>query len=90
MTQVELKGPCKAPVEIKVEGTVNGPKDPNALKSGSWISIDHVDQLTISGGGTFDGQGATAWANNDCDKNTDCKKSMVSRVLCRCLRLLIS
>ncbi|XP_052206787.1 exopolygalacturonase-like [Diospyros lotus] len=76
LTQVELKGPCKAPVEIKVEGTVNAPKDPNALKSGSWISIDHVDQLTISGGGTFDGQGATAWANNDCDKNTDCKKSM--------------
>ncbi|XP_037491752.1 LOW QUALITY PROTEIN: exopolygalacturonase [Jatropha curcas] len=66
---VKLEGPCKGAMEIELQGTLKAPADPKAIKGEGWIThriIDHVDQLTICGGGTFDGQGEAAWKANDC------------------------
>lgn len=41
--------------------------------------LDYIDQLTLSGTGTFDGQGKAAWAKNDCHQKKECTKlAMVS------------
>ncbi|KAK7357267.1 hypothetical protein VNO80_16552 [Phaseolus coccineus] len=73
MTHVEVKGPCKAPIEIQVDGTIKAPPNPEDVGGEQWLRIGYVDHLTISGEGVFDGQGATAWKQNNCNKKFDCK-----------------
>ncbi|MFS7921868.1 putative endo-polygalacturonase [Helianthus anomalus] len=64
---VEFKGPCKAPIEVKIDGTLIGPEDPVVIPKGvQWITFSYVTGLTLSGSGTVDGVGAAmAWAIND-------------------------
>ena len=58
---VKFQGPCKAPVSIRVEGTLQAPAEPEKLKSqDGWVVFQNIDGLTVSGGGTFDGQGSIA------------------------------
>ncbi|KAI3755649.1 hypothetical protein L1987_55454 [Smallanthus sonchifolius] len=73
---VEFKGPCKAPIEIKMDGTLIGPEDPVTIPKGvQWITFSYVTGLTLSGSGTVDGVGAAmAWAIND-QKSTTKKSS---------------
>ncbi|KAL2506022.1 Pectin lyase-like superfamily protein [Abeliophyllum distichum] len=73
---VHFIGPCKAPIELQVHGTIKAPSDYTQLpdKNGNWITINYVDHLTIFGGGVFDGQGKEAWTKNDCGKNPKCVK----------------
>ncbi|RDY14382.1 hypothetical protein CR513_00549 [Mucuna pruriens] len=74
MGAVEVKGPCKSPIEIQVGGTIQAPTNPADLKGAEqWLKIGYVNSLTISGNGVFDGQGVTAWKQNDCTKNKNCK-----------------
>ncbi|CAI8589564.1 unnamed protein product [Vicia faba] len=62
MGVLEVKGPCKAPVEVQVDGTIQAPGNNADLKGAEqWIRFDGIDSLTISGKGVFDGQGAAAW-----------------------------
>ncbi|XP_058727653.1 polygalacturonase-like [Vicia villosa] len=62
MGLLEVKGPCKAPVEVQVDGTIQAPPNNADLKGAEqWIRFDGIDSLTVSGKGVFDGQGATAW-----------------------------
>ncbi|XP_061367596.1 polygalacturonase-like [Gastrolobium bilobum] len=75
MNAVDVKGPCKAPIEVRVDGTIQAPTNPDDLKGvDQWIKFGYVDFFTLSGNGIFDGQGATAWKQNDCGSNTNCKK----------------
>ncbi|CAN6574152.1 unnamed protein product [Malus baccata var. baccata] len=60
-----FKGPCKAPID-------------QLPKADTWIGFERIDGLTLSGGGTFDGQGATAWKQNDCNKNKNCKSIAIN------------
>ncbi|XP_059664495.1 exopolygalacturonase clone GBGA483-like [Cornus florida] len=70
---VKFQGPCKAPVTIQAQGTWKAPSDINKLKSqDGWIIFQNIEGLTISGGVTFDGQGAIAWQQNDCAKTGKC------------------
>ncbi|KAI5340169.1 hypothetical protein L3X38_019443 [Prunus dulcis] len=74
-----FKGPCKAAIEFQLQGTLQAPVDGSQLpKDDTWIGFDNVDGLTLSGGGTFDGQGAESWKNNDCNKNTQCKSKHIN------------
>ncbi|KAL6195239.1 hypothetical protein ACLB2K_030859 [Fragaria x ananassa] len=50
-----FEGPCKAPIEVHIQGTLQAPKDPS---SDVWVTFSSINMLTLSGGGTFDGQGA--------------------------------
>ncbi|OWM84039.1 hypothetical protein CDL15_Pgr004471 [Punica granatum] len=40
---------------------------------GGWIEFRWTEGLTLTGGGTFDGQGAKAWPYNNCPMNINCK-----------------
>ncbi|XP_027087944.2 polygalacturonase-like [Coffea eugenioides] len=75
LKEANLEGPCKAPVEIQIQGTIKAPEDPAQIsKDKEWMTIIYVDQLTLSGGGTLDGQGAKAWTQNECRVKTECSK----------------
>ncbi|XP_030471483.1 exopolygalacturonase-like [Syzygium oleosum] len=70
---LKFQGPCKADVNLKVEGTIKAPSDLSKLKSqGAWVLFQNVDGLTLSGGGSFDGQGAVAWKENNCAQTGKC------------------
>ncbi|KAJ4830378.1 hypothetical protein Tsubulata_041234 [Turnera subulata] len=75
--RVTLKGECKAPIELQVEGTLKAPIDPSSLGD-SWVTFAYIDRLTLSGGGTFDGQGQVAWSMNNCGKNKNCMQLPIS------------
>ncbi|QCE07914.1 galacturan 1 [Vigna unguiculata] len=73
MTHVDVKGPCKAPIEIQLDGTIKAPPKPEDVGGDQLLRIGYVNALTISGKGVIDGQGSYAWKQNDCSKNTKCK-----------------
>ena len=68
---VEFSGPCKGPVTFLMTGDLRAPTGP--LSTEKWIAFRYVNKLILKGGGTLDGQGASAWPFNDCDKNTNCQ-----------------
>ncbi|GLT30829.1 hypothetical protein SLA2020_056130 [Shorea laevis] len=71
LNPILLEGPCKAPVEIQVQGTIKAPIDLGIFKDPSWVTFSNIDHLTLSGGGVFDGQGTNVWGKN-CNKNSFC------------------
>ncbi|KAK7411293.1 hypothetical protein VNO78_02745 [Psophocarpus tetragonolobus] len=74
MGALELKGPCKAPIEIQIDGTIKAPANPASNDVASqFLMIGNADSITVSGNGVIDGQGANTWKQNDCHKNADCK-----------------
>lgn len=82
LERVILYGPCKAPIEIRIEGTLKGPSAPKQfLGLDNWINFGYMDGFTLSGNGTIDGQGASAWPYNDCSTNSNCKKIPIVRNL---------
>ncbi|KAK4276404.1 hypothetical protein QN277_019352 [Acacia crassicarpa] len=74
MNAVNLKGPCKAPsLELQVDGIIQAPANPAQLKGADqWVKIGYVNGFTLSGKGTFDGKGPSAWKANDCAHNSKC------------------
>lgn len=75
LKEITLAGPCKAPIELHVDGTVKAPTDPSQItKESEWVNIRYIDQFTLSGSGTFDGQGSQSWTQNDCRKASVCSK----------------
>ena len=75
LNQVSIAGPCKAPITLKLEAILKAPANPAQLKPDlEWVTFRNIDHFTMIGGGTFDGQGKTAWANNDCKATGKCNK----------------
>ncbi|XP_057440150.1 probable polygalacturonase At3g15720 [Lotus japonicus] len=64
---VLFKGPCKiGNINIELQGTLVAPESVDAWKwpdniKGGWIKFSDINGLVVSGGGTFDGQGAEWW-----------------------------
>lgn len=75
ISQAILQGPCKAPIEFSLQGTLQAPPvgSGNFKGGDTWISFDNVNFLTVSGFGVFDGQGSSAWAQK-CDHTEICGK----------------
>ncbi|KAG8647620.1 exopolygalacturonase-like [Manihot esculenta] len=70
---VNVTGPCKGAIEVEVQGTVQAP--PELTGGDGWFNFNHIDQFTLSGKGTLDGQGQVAWKGVSCDKDPkSCKK----------------
>ncbi|KAL9345008.1 hypothetical protein Peur_062683 [Populus x canadensis] len=83
LRKVTLAGPCKAAIKLQVDGILKAPVDPNKLSGGHWVNFIYVDQFTLSGRGTFDGQGKVAWSKSTCHIDKNCKGlPMVSLIIC--------
>ncbi|XP_045822059.1 polygalacturonase-like [Trifolium pratense] len=62
LNSIDVKGPCKAPIEVQVDGTIQAPVNQDEIKGADqWVKFMYVDQLTLSGKGVFDGQGTEVW-----------------------------
>ncbi|KAL3714631.1 hypothetical protein ACJRO7_006521 [Eucalyptus globulus] len=72
LSEVVLEGPCKAHVEFEVHARLLAPPELSRFKTDGWVVFHNIDGLTMLGG-TFDGQGKMAWAQNDCIKNKNCR-----------------
>ncbi|XP_048229649.1 exopolygalacturonase-like [Ricinus communis] len=72
LRDVLLEGPCKGSMVLQIKGTLMAPADPSEHHSQGWITFQHVDHLTISGG-NLDGRGKIAWGKNTCRTNVNCK-----------------
>ncbi|CAN6453377.1 unnamed protein product [Victoria cruziana] len=75
-----FKGPCKntGPLAVNVQGTVLASTNLNLFTGQEWVLFYMVNQLKLSGTGTFDGQGTTAWPQNQCPLKKECKILPVS------------
>ena len=59
LTEAKLLGPCKAPIEINLQATLQIPDGPG--NGDSWITLERIDMLNLNGGGVLDGKGESAW-----------------------------
>ncbi|XP_038720043.1 exopolygalacturonase-like [Tripterygium wilfordii] len=75
-----LQGPCQGPPPfiVQVSGTVKAVTDISEYADGVWVLFDGINGLVLTGGGTFDGQGAQSWQYADCKTNPDCQPLPVS------------
>ncbi|XP_061338688.1 exopolygalacturonase-like [Gastrolobium bilobum] len=71
LNPVMFSGPCKGLMNFTIKGILKAPTDPY-LFGDDWINFRYVNNLTVSGGGTLDGQGYLAWPLNECSKNSNC------------------
>ncbi|CAI8589563.1 unnamed protein product [Vicia faba] len=96
MGLLEVKGPCKAPVEVQVDGTIQAPPNNADLKGAEqWIRFDSIESLTLSGKGVFDGQGAAAWkgasiAWKDKSHGTGSDKRAINIYFAACTNTLVT
>ena len=71
---IVFKGPCKGQVEFQIIGTLQAPTDKaSTINVDHWITFQYIDQLILGGGGKLDGQGPSAWDDNTCSKDPNCK-----------------
>ncbi|VFQ97423.1 unnamed protein product [Cuscuta campestris] len=60
LNPVTLNGPCAGPITLLVNGVVRAPEKSFLTDGGPpdyWVLFNHLRQLTVTGSGTFDGQG---------------------------------
>lgn len=74
LSSATFSGTCKGSVTVKIQGIIKAPTNPSLFYGDTWIGFRYIDGLVMEGGGTFDGQGASAWPYNDCSKNPHCPK----------------
>lgn len=70
--QLEFIGPCNGRIAFLVGGEIKAPTGSSSRNTDHWITFRYIDQLTLAGGGSFDGQGASAWPYNNCNVTSSC------------------
>ncbi|EXC34922.1 hypothetical protein L484_020039 [Morus notabilis] len=74
LSRAAFFGPCKAPIEFMIVGTLQAPQNPGGFKDGDgWVTFQDIDRLTLDGGGTFDGNGQNVWGKH-CTRLNYCSK----------------
>jgi hypothetical protein len=63
LKQVTFNGPCKGWTIVRIEGVLLAPSDP-FFATDQWINFRYVKNLIVSGPGSLDGQGSSAWRVN--------------------------
>lgn len=62
LSEAKLLGPCKAPIEVQVQGTLQA-QAVQTKASDSWVTIERIDAFTLNGG-IFDGQGKSSYGKH--------------------------
>lgn len=61
-------------LEMNFQGYLKATEKLSRYGSGTgWVEFGWLERLTLTGGGTFDGQGAKAWPYNNCTNDSKCK-----------------
>ncbi|XP_059639022.1 polygalacturonase-like [Cornus florida] len=69
LSSLNLNGPCNGPMEFLIKGVLKAPTEPSQfLNTNHWITFQYMENLTVTGGGTLDGKGASGWPYNTCNK----------------------
>ncbi|XP_062177997.1 exopolygalacturonase-like isoform X1 [Alnus glutinosa] len=72
---IKFAGPCNnvSSLTFHLKGYLKATTDLSKYGfSAGWIEFRLVEGLTLTGGGTFDGQGAKAWPYNNCPTHSKC------------------
>ncbi|CAM0952284.1 unnamed protein product [Alopecurus aequalis] len=92
LKQTTFAGKCKASVTFRLEGKLVAPDRstwPNENRR-KWIIFNNVDRLTVTGGGTIDGNGESWWKNScRVDKNLKCTDAPMALLLSKCNHLKV-
>lgn len=69
---VVFQGPCKSSnsIIVEVQGTVVATTNLSQYED-YWFLFEKINGVTLTGGGTFDGQGPKIWK---CKENNECTK----------------
>ncbi|KAL0459714.1 UNVERIFIED_CONTAM: Exopolygalacturonase [Sesamum latifolium] len=59
--EIVLAGPCVGQTTVEIQGTLLANPDPSSYSGGSWIMLQRVDNVVVTGGGTINGQGKNVW-----------------------------
>ncbi|KAK9286629.1 hypothetical protein L1049_015029 [Liquidambar formosana] len=73
---IKFAGPCKNVSSLTVQMKASLKSSAYLSKYGfnaGWVEFGWVEGLTLTGGGTFDGQGVKAWPYNKCPVNSNCE-----------------
>ncbi|KAK6253175.1 hypothetical protein QUC31_014895 [Theobroma cacao] len=73
---VKFAGPCTnvSKITVRVKGYLKATTNLSKYgHSAGWVEFKWVEGLILTGGGTFDGQGAKAWPYNRCPTDFNCK-----------------
>ncbi|KAJ1704618.1 hypothetical protein LUZ63_004397 [Rhynchospora breviuscula] len=73
--QVIFRGPCKFnTITVNLKGVLKASTDLSRFGKGDdWVEFSFFNGLTLTGGGTFDGQGRSSWSKNECPTKKNCK-----------------
>ncbi|KAA8524803.1 hypothetical protein F0562_011226 [Nyssa sinensis] len=52
--EVTFSGPCKAPIEMKLVGTLQANPNAASFKTDGWVVFEHIEGFTLSGGAPGD------------------------------------
>uniref|UniRef100_A0A803NUC5 Polygalacturonase n=1 Tax=Cannabis sativa TaxID=3483 RepID=A0A803NUC5_CANSA len=67
-------GPCKSPVVFQMDGILMAPSAAKGFKDGEgWVTFEKLQHLTITGTGTFDGNGGQSWGKK-CKRTDYCEQ----------------
>ncbi|KAF7068511.1 hypothetical protein CFC21_074259 [Triticum aestivum] len=93
LSSVTLSGPCKSSVVFMVKGTLVAPRSRSAWSQNDtsrWILIQGVTGLTVSGGGTINGNGDVWWTNScKVNKALPCTKAPTALTFHQCNNLQV-
>ncbi|CAA7056168.1 unnamed protein product [Microthlaspi erraticum] len=67
---VIFAGPCKSPVTVEVQGTIIATTSGYATPE--WFLFERVDNVVLTGTGTFHGKGEDVWKADGCGKKVQC------------------
>ncbi|CAM0958100.1 unnamed protein product [Alopecurus aequalis] len=90
--QITFAGKCKSSVTFRVEGKLVAPDRSTWPKENrkKWIVFNNVDRLTVTGGGTIDGNGESWWKNScRVDKKLKCAEAPIAMLLSKCNQLKV-
>ncbi|KAJ4879894.1 Exopolygalacturonase [Raphanus sativus] len=85
---VIFAGPCKSKVTVEVQGTITAP--PSGYPTPEWFLFEHVDNVVLTGPGTFHGKGEAVWKADGCGQKANCNLPPTSLKFRNILNLDIS